>query len=196
MTIKTGTNRRTFLWNFIRNPRQVGSVTPSSRWLCRKLVNSADLVNCDCVVEYGPGTASLTREILGAITPDVKLLAFEINREFVEILDKKIRKENLILINASAEDVEKYLRQHGFDAADYIFSGLPFTTLPVRVKERILWATNCVLKPGGKFIIYQYSLYLLKTLKKIFDDVEVSVEIRNIPPAFCFVCTKRNGDNY
>jgi phospholipid N-methyltransferase len=187
-------SRAHFLWNFIRHPRQVGSVTPSSRWLCRRLVGAAVLSRCNCVVEFGPGTACLTRKILKELPPEATLFAFEINEEFYRLLERDHAHPRLVLINDSAEKVRVYLNKHGFEGADYIFSGLPFTTLPAPVRERILRETLSALRPGGKFIAYQYSLYLLKTLRRIFDKVKVGFEPRNIPPAFCFVCTKNTAE--
>lgn len=183
-------SRAHFLWNFLKNPREVGSVTPSSRWLCRRLVSAADLSRSRCVVEFGPGTACLTREILDRLSAEATLLAFEINEEFCERLKRDCVHPRLVVINDSAERVGELIAAHGFEGADYIFSGLPFTTLPAPVRERILRETLSALKPGGKFIAYQYSLYLLGALRSVFGDVRVGFELRNIPPAFCFVCTK------
>ncbi|MEJ2746132.1 MAG: methyltransferase domain-containing protein [bacterium] len=183
-------SRAHFLWHFIKNPREVGSVTPSSRWLCRRLVNAAELSRCRCVVEFGPGTACLTREILDRLSPEATLFAFEINEEFCKRLKRDCGHPRLVVVSDSAERVGERLSEHGYEGADYIFSGLPFTTLPTAVREGILRETRNALKPGGKFIAYQYSLYLLKSLRSVFDDVKVGFELRNIPPAFCFVCTK------
>jgi phospholipid N-methyltransferase len=122
---------------------------------------------------------------------DTTLLAFEVNDEFVRTLRRKAIHPNVRVINDSAERVEDHLRKHGFEGADYIFSGIPFTALPASIREKILRATNDALAPTGKFIAYQYSPYLMKLLRSIFEDVQVSIEPRNIPPAFCFTCSKR-----
>lgn len=183
-------SRARFLWNFVRNPRQVGSVTPSSRWLCRRLLSGADLRGARCVVEFGPGTACLTELILEALPPHARLIAFEINEDFVRLLARRFAGKGLVVVHDSAEHVERHLRERGCRGADYIFSGLPFTTLPPATRERILRAAHAALRPGGKFIAYQYSLYLRRTLRGIFGDVRIGFEARNIPPAFCFACTK------
>ncbi len=187
-------SRTHFLWNFIKNPRQVGSVTPSSRWLCRRLVRAADLSRCDCVIEFGPGNACLTKHILELLSAEATLFAFEINKEFCTLLQRDHAHPRLVIINDSAEKVREHLAARGLEGADYIFSGLPFTTLPAPLRVRILQETFGALKPGGKFIAYQYSLYLLRVLRGIFDEVRVSFEPRNIPPAFCFVCTKEKAE--
>jgi phospholipid N-methyltransferase len=142
------------------------------------------------VVEFGPGTACLTRIILDRLPGGATLLAFEINEDFVRLLERELPHPRLVVINDSAEKIEEYLRKHGFSGADYIFSGLPFTTMPAPVRGRILDAAHRALTPAGKFIIYQYSPYLLRMLRAIFGEVKTSFELRNIPPAFCFVCSK------
>ncbi len=184
-------SRMRFLFNFIKNPVQVGSVTPSSRWLCSRLLKAADLSNSECVVEFGPGTACLTKEILAILPPGARLFAFEIDKDFVEILERDLKHPALIVVNDSAEKIEEYLKAHGFDGADYIFSGLPFTVMPAPLRDSIIHSANRALKPGGKFIAYQYSRYLTRKLRNTFDNVQVGFEVRNIPPAFCFVCSKR-----
>ena len=184
-------SRARFLLNFIRSPRQVGSLTPSSRWLCRHLLRAADFSGSRCIVEYGPGTACLTKMILDILPPAATLLAFEINKEFIRLIEKDCTHPRLLLIDDSAERVETYLKEYGFRGADYIFSGIPFSTIPAAVRMGILTATNRALAPDGLFIAYQYSLYILRALRSVFGNVGVSFEPRNIPPAFCFVCSKK-----
>ena len=187
-------SRVRFLWNFIRNPRQVGSVTPSSRWLCRRLMAGADLSRPRFVVEFGPGTACLTRMLLEKLPAGSRLVAFEINPDFVEMLRKGISHPAFVLIHDGAQRVNEHLQRMGIEGADYIFSGLPFTTIGAEARDEILRAAREALLPGGKFIAYQYSLILLKTLRGIFDDVRVRFEPLNIPPAFCYECSmERNG---
>ncbi len=186
-------SRARFLYNFLVKPRQVGSVTPSSRRLCRRLLKAADISGSDCVVEFGPGTACLTRLLIDELPEGARLVAFEINDDFVRELRKEISHPGVALIHDGAERVKEYLTDLGYEGADYIFSGLPFSTIPADLRERILRASYSALKPGGKFIAYQYSLFLLKKLRAIFDDVRVDFEPLNFPPAFCFVCAKKTS---
>ena len=38
--------------------------------------------NAKCIVEFGPGTGSITKELLNKMPKDALLLVFEINKEF------------------------------------------------------------------------------------------------------------------
>ena len=50
-----------FFKNFIKNPRQIGSITPSSNILSEKMVDQIDFNKAKYIVELGPGTGSYTR---------------------------------------------------------------------------------------------------------------------------------------
>ena len=56
-----------FLQDFLKRPREVGSIIPSSRFLERRIVRCAELRNASTVVELGPGTGGTTRAVLRAM---------------------------------------------------------------------------------------------------------------------------------
>lgn len=51
-----------FLKNFIKQPRQIGSIIPSSNKLSRKMVEQIDFEKAKYVIELGPGTGCYTRK--------------------------------------------------------------------------------------------------------------------------------------
>ncbi|MEJ2094502.1 MAG: rRNA adenine N-6-methyltransferase family protein, partial [Gammaproteobacteria bacterium] len=53
-----------FLIEFIRKPTQVGAISPSSKWLARKMVKNNNIKEADTIVELGPGTGVFTSEII------------------------------------------------------------------------------------------------------------------------------------
>ena len=71
-----------FLRGFARNPAQVGSVVPSSRYLEQRLVREARIAEARTVVELGPGTGGTTAAFLRAMSPAARLLAIELDPEF------------------------------------------------------------------------------------------------------------------
>ena len=60
-------DRLAFLKGFLRQPKGVGSVIPSSRFLERKMVRMAGVAQAESVIELGPGTGGTTRAILAAM---------------------------------------------------------------------------------------------------------------------------------
>ena len=68
-------SRFAFLQGFLKRPREVGSIIPSSRFLERRIVRSAGVEDTGIIVELGPGTGGTTRALLRAMKPTSKLLA-------------------------------------------------------------------------------------------------------------------------
>ena len=65
-------------------------------------------------------------------------------------------------VTGSAADVEKILADRNLGSADYVLSGLPFSTLPPGVGDGIAEATSKVIRPGGAFLVYQFSPKVLR----------------------------------
>ena len=175
-----------FLRGFLKNPVMVGSVIPSSRVLIEKMLDPVDWANTRLFVEYGPGVGTFTRPVLDRLSPDAKLVTIDTNPEFTRYLKKSIDDERLIAVNGSAADVEKILAERGLGSADYVLSGLPFSTLPPGIGEAIAEATSNVIRPGGAFLVYQFSPKVLDFIKPHFDAIKRGFEWINVPPAVLF----------
>ena len=99
----------------------------------------------------------------------------------------------MYVIHGSAEQVNAYLPAYGFETADYILSGLPFTSLPKAVSERILEATQKALGEKGRFITFQYSLAKQSFFQEYFTFTGRLLEFKNIPPAYVMVMKNKTG---
>ena len=66
------------LGRFVRSPRTVGAVAPSSRALAAEMVRGLDLTGPATVVELGPGTGVVTSAISAQLGPDAHALAIDI----------------------------------------------------------------------------------------------------------------------
>ena len=124
-----------FLRGFLKHPVMVGSIIPSSRVLIEKMLGPVDWENTKVFVEYGPGVGTFTRPILEKLGPDATLVTIDTNADFTRYLKESIDDPRLVAVNGSAADVEKILADRGFEKADYVVSGLPFSTLPPGVGE-------------------------------------------------------------
>ena len=141
-----------------------------------------DWDNTRLFVEYGPGVGTFTRPILEKLGPDATLLTIDTNPEFTKFLKESIDDERLVAVTGSAADVEKILADRGFDHADYVLSGLPFSTLPPGVGDAIGKATARVIRPGGAFLVYQFSPKVRDFIEPWFDRIERGFEWINVPP--------------
>ncbi len=177
-----------FALNFFRHPLMLGSIVPSSRFLIRQLLQPVDWAQARIIVEYGPGVGVITTEVLRRMRPDALLVAIETNPEFVTYLRDSIRDERLRVVQGSAEAVDEILHRYGQSKASYVISGIPFSTIPAPVRERILLKTRDVLKPGGSFLVYQFSSRVLHDLQRVFRYVRRQFEPLNVLPAHLFFC--------
>lgn len=183
-------DQRAFLSGFLQHPREVGSVIPSSRWLERRLVRAAGLAQARTVVELGPGTGGTTRAFLRAMPAQARLLAIELSTLFSERLARQQTDARLSVQQGSAEQLAEFLQMHGLPAPDVVLSGIPFSTMPVAVAERIAAAVAAVLAPGGRFVAYQLRAHVARYASPYLGRPERSVEWINIPPIQVFRWTR------
>ncbi len=182
-------SKKKFFSEFLKPGTKIGSVTPSSKFLVKKMIEPIDFTNLKCIVEFGPGTGTITQELLNKMPKDAVLLVFEINEEFCEKLKKEIQDPRMKIITDTAENLENYLSEYTIDKVDYIVSSLPFTMIPNGVVQNILRIIKKVLCPAGAFIQYQYSLNLYRRLRNTFKNVDLNFTPMNFPPAFVFTCS-------
>lgn len=181
-------DRALFFRRFLRDWRAIGSVTPSSRFLVRAMLAELDFASARRVVEYGPGTGVFTAELLRRLAPDAQLLALDTEARFIDALAERCPDPRLVAVTGSAASIERHLAALAWPHADAILSGLPYTAMPPTVREAILRASARALAPGGVFLAYQYSPYILPLLRSIFPHVRTRWMPLNLPPAFYFRC--------
>jgi phospholipid N-methyltransferase len=178
-----------FARNFLKHPRMLGSVIPSSRFLINGLLKQVDWSRARVVVEYGPGVGTITAEVLKRLPRDGTMIVFETNADFVEYLRTSMPDPRLHIVHGSAENVVEELSRLGLEGADYVISGIPFSTMPPQVRQNILRATVDSLRTGDKFLVYQFSPAVSPHLSELFSDVKKGFEPLNILPAWLFFCT-------
>lgn len=165
-------------------------MVPSSRFLTEKMLRNIEFKKVKLIVELGPGTGVFTKKILELMPEDAKLLVFELNTNFYEILKRDIQDDRMVLVHGSAEHINQYVKEMGFLHADYVVSSLPLANFPKKLTETILNEAYTILKNQGKYIQFQYSLLSKKNLEARFEAVHVSFTPANFPPAFVYTCIK------
>ena len=174
-------DRFAFFRGFLKRPKQVGSILPSSRFLERRLTRATRAHRAKLIVELGPGTGGTTRALLRAMQPEARLLAIEINPHFVELLQRRPDRR-LIVEQGSAVDISAILEAHGFSAPDVIVSGIPFSTMTMPIGRDILRSVYDALEPGGAFVAYQVRDRVHTLGSEVFGRARVQTELLNVPP--------------
>lgn len=179
-----------FFRQFLKHPGMIGSIIPSSPALVDGMLTDVDWHATRLFVEYGPGVGTFTRTILDRLHPDATLLAIDLNLDFAAYLDTQIEDPRLRVVHGSAADVARFIAEAGHAQADYILSGIPFSTLPAGVGEKICAETCNALRPGGAFLVYQYSRLVQRLLIPVFGAASEKTEWRNMPPCRMFTAVK------
>jgi phospholipid N-methyltransferase len=175
-----------FFKGFIKHPVMVGSIIPSTDTLIKHMLSRVDWANTKVFVEYGPGVGTFSQHILDRLPPDATYIAIDLNADFIEYLSDTIIDGRFRPVLGSAEDVEQIVKDSGFDHADYVLSGLPFSTLPTGVGPAIAAATHRVIRPGGAFLVYQFRAKVKDFLDPHFKRIDGAMEYWNIPPCCLF----------
>jgi phospholipid N-methyltransferase len=185
------------LGQFLKNPKHIGAIAPSSRALSRRIVSDIGIESASVILEYGPGTGVFTRQILKAKSPGAVFAAIERN----ELLAAGFRREfpGVPLYEDSAENAPGIVRDLGADKVDCVISGLPWAAFDDGLQDRLIEATLEVLREGGTFVTFAYLQGLLlrsgkrfaQKLKANFSRVGRSgVVWWNLPPAFVYRCQR------
>ncbi len=175
-----------FLEGFVRHPVMVGSIIPSSRFTIAKMLSRVKWDECKLFVEYGPGVGTFCQPVLDRMSRDGALIVIDTNPLYIDYLRRTITDSRFTAVLGSAADVEEIVRAHGHEKADYVLSGLPFSTLPEGVGPAIAAATHRVIRPGGAFLVYQFSTRARDYMARHFNRIEKDFEPLNVLPCHLF----------
>lgn len=175
----------TFFQAFLKSPKVVASMIPSSPFLERRVVRAAGLASANVAVELGAGTGGTTRAMLAAMPADSRLVAIERTPEFVGPLEA-IGDPRLTVVHGCASAIVEELERLGLDGADAVVSGIPFSTLPPELAAKIAREVQRALKPHGRFVAYQFTDKVADYAQPVFGRPRVEHELRNVPPLKVF----------
>lgn len=167
-----------FARQFLRHPRQLGTMIQSGRVLARRMAE--EVGESVQVVEFGGGTGPVTREILRRLPSNARLTCFEVNRDFCRCL-RRINDPRLRVVNDDAANCGRYVSR-----PDCVISGLPLTLLDDRARDTIL----TIAVRSGRYIQLQYTPVMGRDIRRFFSDVRLKFVPLNLPPAFIFVCRR------
>ncbi|WP_428099792.1 class I SAM-dependent methyltransferase [Candidatus Rariloculus sp.] len=174
-----------FLTSWVRDPRAIGAVAPSSPMLARLMVRG--LCAGARVVELGSGTGAVTQAILDTGVRECDLYLIEQDERFVDHLKRRF--PGAATVQADATWVGEHLGELT-DSVDFVISGLPLLLFSDARKRRLLTAAFKLLGAGGAFHQFTYG-GVCPVSKRLLGGLELKASCLgfaafNVPPAFVY----------
>jgi phosphatidylethanolamine/phosphatidyl-N-methylethanolamine N-methyltransferase len=170
-----------FFKALMHNPRGIGAIFPSSKFLAQEMASHVLQNNKGVVVELGAGTGVVTQALMRAGIPPENIILIENSRALV----KKLRRcfPTLHIIEGTAADLTTLLAYEQRKICT-IISSLPLRSLPKQVTLSILDQINYLLAANGRYIQFTYS-FAQDQFFALLDRKRISSKRiwLNLPPA-------------
>jgi phosphatidylethanolamine/phosphatidyl-N-methylethanolamine N-methyltransferase len=184
-----------FFRRWMRNPRAVAAVAPSSRELARRMVDELP-ADTRRVVELGPGTGVMTEALLAHGLSPQGVLAVELDPGLHDRLQARF--PELRVVHGDARRLGELAQ--GFAAPrtlDAVVSSLGLLAMDEADRGAILAAAFSLLRGDGRFIQFTYGMkspVSSAQLRRLgLRGRRGAFILRNLPPATVYVYT-RGGD--
>jgi phospholipid N-methyltransferase len=184
----SGNTYTTFLGEYLKNVKQIGSIVPDSNRCLRSLLRYVPFDAANSIVEFGSGSGTVTREIIRRKRRETPLYCFEKNDRFHDRLNGKLHAENVHLFKDDAFNSYGVLSRK----VDCIISTLPCSCL--NFYKLLRRSVLPMLAENGVFVQYMHTLSTLKGfrvkpyLQKCFEEVSTDLVFMNVPPALVYSC--------
>jgi len=132
--------------HFIKNIKHVGAVAPSSASLVREMVKplTKRVLSSDKpirILELGPGTGPVTKEIVNLMRPQDHLDIVELDVKFFELIKKNFTAPNIQVYGMNVMDFESD------QTYDFLISSIPYDQLPQELSTELWQKQLDLLKP-------------------------------------------------
>lgn len=195
----------------VRDFDTTAALLPSSPMLVSAMLDPVPLERARCVVELGPGTGTLTREILKRLPQTGHVHAIELEGKLLATTAQRLNDSRLRPIHADAVDAPRLLAESRCPpCADAVISSLGLSLIPTETRETILRGVVEILSPEGcltqysyvhtRFFVFTMQSRYLRTftprplLETLFGDVRRKFIGVNLPPAMVYACKRPNLD--
>ena len=178
-----------FLRAWLRDPKSVGSVWPTSAPMARKMARVIDHASGLPVLEVGPGTGTITKAILETGLPPDSLWALEYSHEFAARLKAKYPLAHVV--EGDAFELKKSLGAACPRQFDSAISALPLLNFPPAVRVSFVEQVLDLLPAGRPLIQFSYGPKSpVPRGAGRFNVKHAGMVLRNIPPAQLWIFTR------
>jgi phospholipid N-methyltransferase len=188
-----------FLQAFLKNPGTVGSITPSSPELARRMVAGIRPDRDNVVLELGVGTGAITKFLQEIVPNDGSYLGIELDRDLVRSLKKNY--PEMKIVRGNALEATRLHARSGLGKVGAIICCLPFVSMPNEVGEGILQEIDSFMQKGCTFRTFQYAhgYYFPSAIKlrefmryRYGKSKRSPLIVKNVPPAYTLTWSTRS----
>jgi phosphatidylethanolamine/phosphatidyl-N-methylethanolamine N-methyltransferase len=178
-----------FLRGLIANPRSVGAIAPSSPSLARAVAAQVDPGRSGPVLELGPGTGAMTREILArGVSPD-RMILIEADPEFAKQTARQF--PGVHVIRGDAFDLDGTLGRLVSQPFAAVISGIPLLNHSLAKRNSLIDGAFRRLAHGAPLVQFSYGFS-----SPVPPPAGISVRLaafvwKNLPPARVWVYRRR-----
>lgn len=169
---------------FVKNIRTTGAISQTSKRTEEEITRHINM-ETRVVVEFGMGHGNITEKILSKLPQHAKLYAFEVNSDFCEVVQDKIKDDRLIIVNDSAENIRNYVK----GPINNLISSMPLTMFSEVMTEAIFTRSFDLLAIDGCFSQILYNKQSSSKFDQYFHQIDMKGVGIVIPPQFVYHCT-------
>ena len=125
-----------FFRQWLRSPKSMGSVIPSSRFLARAVAGQVAWRPGQWVVELGGGTGAISQGLIERGVPRDRLVVIELDRSLYGYLKERL--PGCLVVQGDATRLGEILPRHGVGEVGTVISGLPMIGMPEAFQSAII----------------------------------------------------------
>ena len=178
-----------FFKGMMQGPKTVGAIVPTSSVTAKRMASVIDVKSDLPVLELGPGTGVITKQILARGVPADKIVSVEYSEDFYRRLVEDYAGVNFI--HGDAFDLKNILGGFADQTFDCVISAVPMLSFPMEARIQLLEDLLSRIPEGRPVVQITYgpvSPIIAKPDRyhiQHFDFV-----VRNIPPAQLWIYRK------
>ena len=179
-----------FFRQWLRSPKSMGSVIPSSRALARAVAAEVAWRPGQSVVELGGGTGAISQGLIDRGIPRDRLIVIELDGPLYGYLKERLT--GCLVIQGDATRLDEILARHEVGEIGTVISGLPMVGMPDGFQKAIIDQGFKVMPPGSFMLQYSYSPIPPVPAAKFGLTAKIARYVLwNFPPAAVWRYTKK-----
>jgi phosphatidylethanolamine/phosphatidyl-N-methylethanolamine N-methyltransferase len=178
-----------FLRGLIASPRGVGAIAPSSPALARAVAAQVDPAKPGPILELGPGTGAITKELLGRGVAPERLTLIEYDPDFVKLLAERFA--GVRVLKGDAFEFERSIGNHAAEDFAAIVSGIPLLNFPQPKRRALVETALRRLRRGAPFVQFSYGFQPPLAAPAGATVRQAAFIWKNLPPARVWVYRRR-----